>query len=79
MKVIEIIKMGQKILEMMQKSCIKVNDVGYIGIYDDYERMRKEGNKKGYIVAVLAERYGISERKVYYLLKFFERDCKIGA
>ena len=29
-----------------------------------------------YIVAILAERYDISERKVYGLIKRFQSDCK---
>lgn len=35
----------------------------------------RAGGKVSYIVAVLAERYGVSERKVYGLLKRFGSDC----
>ena len=36
----------------------------------------KTGEKVGYIVAVLAERYGVSERTVYDVVKRFGQDCK---
>ena len=37
--------------------------------------MHAQGNKVSYIVAVLAQRYAVSERKVYSLLKRFGRNC----
>lgn len=42
----------------------------------DYETMRKRGEKVLYTVAVLADKYAISERKVYGLIKRFQSDCK---
>ena len=41
--------------------------------------MRLMGDKVSYIVAVLADRYGVSERKVFYLIKHFQSECKSGA
>lgn len=79
MKVVEILKLGKNILETLQKACIRIEDVRYIGIYDDYQAIMRNGFKKSYAVAVLSEKYGISERKVYYLLKQLDSDCKIDA
>lgn len=39
------------------------------GLYKEYIRMKKEGYKMTYIVVFLAEKYRISERKVYTLLQ----------
>lgn len=79
MKVIELLKIDQKVLELLQECCIKVDDVRYVGIYDEFGRMVRGGAKVTYAVACLSERYGISERKVYYLLKKFSRDCNVCA
>ncbi|WP_455644153.1 hypothetical protein [Parabacteroides sp.] len=38
--------------------------------------MKKEGYKMTYIVVYLAEKYRISERKVYTLLKRLSNTCK---
>lgn len=38
--------------------------------------MYQSGDKVSYIVAVLSEKYAVSERKVYDLLKRFQSDCK---
>jgi hypothetical protein len=79
MKVIEMLQIGQKLLEMLQKSCIKVSDIKYIGMYNEYSDMVANGNKISYIAAVLSTKYNISERQFFYVIKRFEQDCKISA
>ena len=41
--------------------------------------MRQGGEKVSYIVAVLADRYVISERTVYSLIKRFSSECNLFA
>ncbi len=79
MKVVEILKLGSEILKVLQESCIKVDDYKYVEMYEEYKEIVECGGKSSYAVAVLAEKYGISERKVYYLLQKLSKDCKIGA
>lgn len=52
-----------------------MEDVQYIELYNDYNRLLDEGEKVSYIVAVLAERYNVCERKVYTLIKQLQSDC----
>lgn len=52
-----------------------MEDVQYIELYNDYNRLSDEGEKVSYIVAVLAERYNVCERKVYTLIKRLQSDC----
>ena len=52
-----------------------MEDVQYIELYNDYNRLLDEGEKVSYIVAVLAERYNVCERKVYTLNKRLQSDC----
>lgn len=52
-----------------------MEDVQYIELYNDYNRLLDEGEKVSYIVAVLAERYNVCERKVYTLIKRQQSDC----
>jgi len=79
MKVVELLKIGRNLLETLQNSCIKVSDVKFIGMYDDYSSMVAEGHKISYISTVLSAKYNISERQFFYLIKRFERECKIRA
>jgi hypothetical protein len=60
----------------MLKSGIHIEDVNYIDLYKDYSRMIAHGDKVTYVVAVLADKYQVSERKVYTLLKRLSHDCE---
>lgn len=51
----------------------RLADAEYITLYADYQKMLDENLKKTYIVAHLSESYNISERKVYNLIRGFER------
>lgn len=75
MKVYELLALNRELIERMCAAGVRLDDVRYVGLYMDYVRMKGEGGKVSYIVAVLAERYGVSERKVYSILKRFGNDC----
>ncbi len=76
MKVIEILNFNRELLKRLQIAGIRLEDAQYIDMYTDYETMLAHGEKVSYAVAVLADRYAISERKVYGLIKRFQSDCK---
>ena len=79
MKVIEILKLNRELLKICRDVGIRLDDVLYIELYYDYNKLLAEGEKVSYIVAVLAERYAVSERKVYDLLKRLRADCILCA
>ena len=76
MKVIEAIKLNKEFLLRIKEMGVRLDDCKYVELYYDYEEMLAKGMKITYIVSVLADIYGISERKVYSLLNLFKRDCK---
>lgn len=75
MKVIEILKLNKGMLKTCREVGIRMEDVQYIELYNDYNRLLDEGEKVSYIVTVLAERYNVCERKVYTLIKRLQSDC----
>ena len=79
MKVVELIKIDQLVLSKLQECCIKIGDIRYVALYEEYLKIVSNGEKVTYAVAILADKYGISERKVYYLIKKFSEDCNILA
>ena len=76
---IEILKLNRELLKICRNIGIRVEDVQYIELYNDYNRLLADGEKVSYIVAVLAERYAVSERKVYTLIKRLRSDCNLCA
>lgn len=79
MKVIEILNFNQELLKRLQAAGIRLDDAGYIDLYEDYIRLLDKGEKVSYIVAVLSKKYLVSERKVYSLIKRFQSECKAFA
>ena len=51
----------------------------YIDLFNEYRKMVTDGEKVSYIVATLASKYDVSERKVYDLIKRFKTDCNLLA
>ena len=76
MKVFELINFNRELLKKLQDAGIRLDDTRYIDLYSDYVDMYQQGEKVSYIVATLSEKYAVSERKVYDLLKRFQSDCK---
>ena len=75
MKVFELINFSRELLMKLRAAGVRLDDVRYVDLYADYTSMRRDECKVSYIVAVLAGRYGVSERKVYSILKRFGNDC----
>lgn len=76
MKVFELINFNRELLKKLQDAGIRLDDARYIDLYSDNVDMYQQGEKVSYIVATLSEKYAVSERKVYGLLKRFQSDCK---
>lgn len=79
MKVIELLKLNRELLTICQAAGVRIDDVRYIELYNDYARLLADGEKTSYIVALMAEKYGVCERKVYDLIRRFKSDCTLGA
>ena len=69
MKRIELIKFNAEILQRLQENGIKLSEWQYVKLYEDYEQMIAEGVKRTAIAMILAERYSMSERQVYNVVK----------
>lgn len=76
MKVIEVVKFNRELLSRMKVAGIKLEDAQYVDLFQDYVDMLSSGAKVSYIVMILSDKYSVSERKVYSLIKHFKSDCK---
>lgn len=79
MKVIEILNLNKELLKKFQTAGIRMEDVEYIDLFNEYLALVTQGEKVSYIVATLATKYAVSERKVYDLIKRFKSDCNLLA
>lgn len=78
MKVIEILNFNKELLKKFQTAGIRMDDVQYIDLFNEYRALLTQAEKVSYIVAVLATKYGVSERKVYDLIRRFKSELEVG-
>lgn len=79
MTLFEILNFNKEIIDRLISAGFKVGDSKYLELYRDYVRMHNQGEKMTYIVTALSERYSVSERKIYSIIKKFETNCTAGA
>jgi len=79
MTVFEILKFNREMLERLGRMGVRLDDTRHIDLFSEFCDMVNSGDKVSYAVAVLADRYGVSERKVYSLLRHFRTDCSHDA
>lgn len=75
MTIFEAIVFNRELLARLDALGIRPADAAYVDLFADFCKMVNNGDKVSYAVAVLAERYGVCERKVYTLLKRFRSPC----
>ena len=69
MKAIDLLKIGQVLLELLSKADIRTEDYKHIQLYEDYCQMRQEGHKYEYTISILSHRYKISESTVSRIVR----------
>lgn len=79
MTLFEALSINKEMINRLQAFGAKADDWRYLDLYRYYQRMHQEGDKVTYIVSVLSERYHVSERKIYSLVKRFGTDCTVDA
>lgn len=76
MKIIEVLKFNRELIKKLKIAGIRLEDEEFVDLYTDYTMLLEHGEKVSYIVAWLSDKYAVSERKVYMLIKRFQSDCK---
>lgn len=79
MTVFEILNFNRELITKLGRIGFRTEDCRYIDLYDEYVKMKRRGDKVTYIVLYLADKYGVSERKVYDIIKRFGSDCTEAA
>lgn len=76
MKVVDYLKIGSEFLKKMSNLDLRRDDYMHIELYEEYIRMRYDGDKVDYILRVLADRYRLSESTVKRIVRRFSQEVK---
>lgn len=73
----ELIKLNAPLLLVMKRNGVLLDDVEAVAIYEEYNEMLAQGNKKLYINAELSRRHGVSPRSIYDIRRRFDTPIDI--
>lgn len=77
MKIIDILLINRELIERLHGFGICPDDCKSIELYQEFESLKDRGEKVTYIVALLAEKYNVSERKIYKIIKKLSAECEL--
>lgn len=60
----------------MKQMGIRMDDYKYCDLYRDYDEMSRQEPNRKVVILTLAQRYGISDRHVYNIVKHMETPVK---
>lgn len=74
MTIYKILQIHKSLLETLNKLGItRTEEVNHTAIYQDYSEYMKKGNKVSYVTLKLAEKYNLSQRTIYSIVKKLSR------
>lgn len=66
-----------ELIGRMRANNIKVEDVEYLPLFEEYRSMKERGEKVTYIMTYLSEKHNVSERTLYRMITNFTKEVKI--
>ena len=76
MKVVEILKLGREFLKLLSSFDLRCDDYKHIELYEEYVKMRRDGDKVDYILYLLSEKYNLSESTVKRIVRRLSKEVK---
>lgn len=65
----ELLRINESLLQTLSKNGVSVNDVNYLEVFDEFMKMKEQGMKVRYIALSLADKYGLSDRSIFKIVK----------
>lgn len=73
----EMLKASASVCKLLADNGISPADYKFVGMVEEYNRMKEEGHKYTYIVFYLSQQYGIGETTVYRIIKRLGEDISL--
>lgn len=67
-RVVDLLYLNERYFYLLNENGVRIEDVQYIDLFKDYERLTKDGLKQSYIVAHLSDEYNVPERTIYRVI-----------
>lgn len=71
--VAELLELNERYFQMLVENEVRIEDVSYLPLFRDWQRLSADGLKQTYIVAHLSEEYNVPERTIYRIIARLSR------
>ncbi len=68
MKIADFLKKNSAVVSAITKNHILPEDLKLLGMYDEATKLLEQGEKTSFVAALMAEKYGFSERHYYRVM-----------
>lgn len=69
--------MNEQLFRLLNDNGIDTKDLQYLPMVEEFRRMKLKKHKVNYIVCFLSEKYDMSERGIYKIVKRFGERIKV--
>lgn len=76
MTVYDLLKDNMAILRRFHRNGVAADSIRFVPVFEDWRRMAGQGAKKQYIEAVLAAKYGYTERYIRMIVRFMQEEVR---
>lgn len=72
MTLFDILNLNREFLARLRDAGGRLDDIDYLDLFTDFNRIVADGEKVSYAVSALALKYGISQRSIYSIIRRFK-------
>ena len=72
----DLIMFNAEMMRKLKEAGIRLDDYKYVDMWRDYVEMLKTTESRKEVMLSLADRYGITDRQVYNIIKHLEKKIK---
>lgn len=76
MRVHEALRLCLPLLQRLRDSGVRMEDLDYIPMYEEYLAMKDRGEKITYIMSFISDKYKVSERTLYRTFSSLNKELK---
>lgn len=76
MRRIDLINFNKEFLQKLKEAGVRLDDYRYCELYQDYVEMTRTEQSRKAIILTLAERYNVTDRQVYNIIRHLERPVR---
>lgn len=69
MEIANLIQISVEMMKLLSNYGVKMSDYRYVCLFNEYQELLSKGYKVSYVVALMADKYHISEASVYRIVK----------